>query len=150
MADVFSRQVELGGAFSSDGARITFGTNFGLGMLVQNVNFNYQQNINRLYEVGSNQVYLVAGRTQGQCGIQRICGPAKLATAFYTQFGNACNAGDNNLRFTFTTGCNTSSTGREGVFLQHAVMTQIGINVTSQDMLINEQLQIQFLTMRLV
>ena len=34
MADVFSRQVDHGGSFSSDAARLTFGTDFGLGMLM--------------------------------------------------------------------------------------------------------------------
>ena len=150
MADVFSRQVDHGGSFSSDAARLTFGTDFGLGMLVQSVNFNYSQQLSRLYEVGSGQVYLVAGRTNGKAGIGRIFGPKKLAAAFYTQFGDACKSADNNLRFTFTTGCGAASSGREGVFLQHAVIDNIGVSVNANDMRINEQLSFMFMSMRLV
>ena len=97
--DVYSREVQFGGAFSADGARITFGDAFQCGMLVQNIQYQYQQNISRLYEVGCPDVYLVAGRTSGQVSIARIIGPKKLAAAFYTKFGNVCNAGENDILF---------------------------------------------------
>jgi len=150
MADVFSRQVEHGGSFSSDQARLTFGTDFGLGMLVQSVDFNYNQKLMRVYEVGSSQSYLIAGRTGGTGSLSRVFGPKKLATAFYAQFGDACKSGDNNLRFTFTTGCGESNTGREGVLLQHAVITDIGLSVKAESMMISETLKLIFMSMRVV
>jgi len=150
MADVFSRQVEHGGSFSSDQARLTFGTDFGLGMLVQKVGFSYNQTLTRIYEVGSAQGYLVAGRTNGMCDVARVFGPKKLSAAFYAQFGDACKSGENNLRFTFTTGCGESNTGREGVLLQHAVIVSIGLSVDAQQMMISEALKLQFMSMRLV
>ena len=82
MADVFSRQVEHGGSFSSDQARLTFGTDFGLGMLVQSVDFNYNQKLMRVYEVGSSQSYLIAGRTGGTGSLSRVLALKNLPLLF--------------------------------------------------------------------
>lgn len=144
--DVFSREVRYGGAFSADGTRITFG-DFRCGMLVQQINYQYSQNINRLYEVGCPDIYLVAGRTQGQAGLAKILGPRKLAKSFYTQFGDACNR-NNNIKFTAVTNCGANDGGSEEVILlKHNVIVSLGGAVNSNDMLVNESMSLMFLLM---
>jgi hypothetical protein len=146
--DVFSREVNLGGTFSADGARITFGDAFSVGMLVQNISYQYQQNISRLYEVGSSDIYLVAGRTQGQASVQRIIGPRRLAVSFYQQFGDVCRVGSNLLRFSARTGCsggdNDAGTAQR-VNLRHCVISNVGGSVAANDMIINESLAFMYL-----
>jgi hypothetical protein len=116
-------------------------------MMVQNISYSYSQNLSRLYEVGCPDVYLVAGRTQGQAGITRILGPRTLATAFYTQFGNACNR-NNNIKFTAVAGCAGNDGGSEQVIkLKHVVIVGLQGAVSAQDMLINETMSMMFLMM---
>jgi hypothetical protein len=138
--------VNYGGAFSADGTRITFG-DFRCGMMVQQINYTYSQNISRLYEIGCPDIYLVAGRTQGQAGLAKILGPRKLAKSFYTQFGDACNRG-NNIKFTAMTNCGSNGgSSEESIFLKHNVIVSLGGAVNAQDMLVNESMSLMFLSM---
>jgi len=144
--DIFSREVTFGGAFSADGASLAF-DEFGAGLLAQSVQWQYQQNVTRLYEVASSDVYLVAGRTQGQATVQRVMGPAALAEAFYETYGDVCNADTNTL--TFTAQANCASGGDTGdtvtIVMNSVVIVGYGGAVTAQDMVVNESLTLLFL-----
>ena len=147
MADVFSRDVSYGGAFSADGAKMTF-AGFAAGLLIQQVQWQYQQNISRLYEVGSADVYLVAGRTQGQVSLSRVLGPMAIMPTFYTQYGNVCNAAGNLLSFSGQAGCGGVASGTPmTIGINHVVIQQLGGSVQSADMVINETLAMMFLFM---
>ena len=145
--DVFSREVSYGGAFSADGTAVTF-ANFGAGLLAQHIKYSYQQQITRLYEVGSAAVYLVAGRTQGRVEMSRVLGPTAILPAFYAQFGNVCLASGNNLSFKATTGCGSASSGTvQTIGIFYSVIDRISGSVASKDMVINESLSLLFLLM---
>lgn len=175
MADVFAREGnDFQGSFSSDGAKVVFsnpapstavgsssGSDFlGVGMLTQQLSVQYSQNITRLYEIGTNFTFLVAGRTQGQITLARVLGPRAVQLAFYTKYGNVCNADTNNINFETETGCRQGqdpnglsgdiqgglATGHKfGV--HNAVITNLGVNVNAQDMMINEQITMMFVQM---
>lgn len=110
-------------------------------------------------------VFYVGGRTQGQGTIARILGPQSGALcAFYNAMGNVCAPQD--LQFTFAGGCGANSGGLEnsetaeiktnaqvqnkGTFnrvkysITGALMTNIGVTVGSQDMLVNENITLMF------
>jgi len=146
--DIFSREVSFGGAFSADGADLTF-SNFSAGLLAQQIQWQYQQNVTRLYEVASPDIYLVAGRTQGQATIQRVMGPTALAAAFYETYGNVCNAATNTMTFTFQANCeNGGDTGDTvTITLNGCVIVGVGGAVTAQDMVVNESITMLFLWM---
>ena len=146
--DVFSREVTFGGAFSADGARITF-ADLGAGLLVQNLNYQYQQSISRLYEVGSPDIYLVAGRTQGTVTMNRVVGPKRILPEFYQQYGNVCNAGNNNIKFSAATGCGGAVSTRQVIDIRHAIVTALGGAVNANDMIINESLTMMFLYLQI-
>lgn len=67
--DIVSRQGPL--ARSETAALFIGGTRIGL---AQNVNLNYGQALQRVYELGSFDIYMVSGRTQGQMQISRVIG----------------------------------------------------------------------------
>ena len=149
MPDIFNRSTDsFGGSFAADAAKVTFpalisgGSDAGL--LVQNMNASYQQNITRLFEVGSPSIYYVGGRTNGQASIARIVGPRKIAAAFYTTYGDVCNASTNSLHFSMTSGCGAAVGARASYTCHFVVITQIGLSVTSADMLINENVAMMF------
>lgn len=147
-ADIYSRTGnDFKGAFSADAARIVFGGDVsGVGLLTQQLSVNYAQAITRLYEIGTNFTYYVAGRTQGQVGIGRVLGPRPVQLGFYTKYGNVCNAATNNLNFEIAAGC-TSPNAPARFQLKNAVITNMGISVNAQDMLVNEQVNMLFISL---
>jgi hypothetical protein len=112
----------------------------------------YAQQITRIYEIGSDLTYFIAGRVQGNLTIGRIVGPGVIMNAFYNKFGNVCNAAENTMNFIIGTGCNPRG-GASADFtnakykINYVVITNVGINVGAQDMVINEQIQMMFVSM---
>lgn len=154
MADLFGRFADaFGGSFAADAARITFaadpgilGTTGGVGMLTQQLSFNYQQQISRIYEIGTNLSFYIAGRTQGNLSVGRVLGPRPVAVAFYKKYGNVCDAATNHLDIEMSAGCKqVGSANQQYSFgLKFCVIMSIGVSVAAQDMMINEQLQLMF------
>ena len=121
---------------------------------------------------GTVPVFYVGGRTQGQATIARVVGPQSGALCkFYQLMGSVCDPQD--LTFTFEGGCppkaqsspapgvtptplasnnlnNSQAFGfgprKNGVIytIQAAVMTNLGISVGSQDMIVNENISLMF------
>lgn len=166
MPDIYGRAGnDFQGAFAADAARINFagatpgdGAGFlGVGLVTQQVQLQYSQAISRIYEVGTNFTYLVMGRTQGQISLSRVLGPRPVQLAFYTKFGNGCNAAGNNLNFEADTGCpqgDQANPGAQGGLVgtykfgvHNCVITQLSIAVGAQDMVINESLTMMFVSL---
>jgi hypothetical protein len=161
------QQTQHAGSFASDSAVLTVAgqPNLALG-IVQNVQLSFAQAIARVHDVGNGglagkvPVWYVGGRTQGQATIARILGPASTSLCdFYIKMGDVCNPQD--LTFSFTAGCGsqtatgsnsgaTSGTSYPGVSanmkytIQAAVITNVGITVGAQDMLVNENVTFMF------
>jgi hypothetical protein len=157
MPDVFSRASQnLADVIPVDAAAIAFsaggGEAFGVGMLTQNISINYQQQINRIYEIGTNNTYFVGGRTQGQVALGRVIGPRPLQVAFYAKYGNMCNAKTNNINLTTGGGCptvgiNLAQQAGAKYMMRFCVITTIGITIGAQDMIINENLNLMYVSL---
>jgi hypothetical protein len=161
--DIFSRDgQDFGGAFAADAASITFAQGEiagggGVGLITQNLTFSYNQAVTRIFEVGSNLTFLVAGRASGQAGVARILGPRKIQTAFYKKYGNVCNAATNHIDFSAESACSVSSNAGRGSYtsgvyaftLRSVIITGLNVGVSAGDMLINEQLQMMFIALNL-
>lgn len=150
MADIFNRTSDkFGGSFSADQARVTFpaltgGQGSDAGLLMQNLQANYTQQVTRLFEISSPTIYYVGGRTSGQASVTRVIGPRKLASAFYQTYGDICNAATNTLNFSMSTGCGAAANARASYTAHFVVVVSVGISVGAADMLINESLQMMF------
>lgn len=168
MASVYERQkTAFGGSIASDVAALTIAGNQQLALgIVQNVTLSFAQQIARIYDVsnGGNStgvvpVFYVGGRTQGQASIARVLGPQSGALCdFYTTMGNVCNPQD--LTFTFSGGCTGDgvapppevfrNAAGSGTFnevkytIEAAVMTNMGVSVGAQDMIVNENVALMF------
>ena len=162
MSDIFNRSGEqYGGSFSADSATVAFsgggagggtllGQSGGIGLLAQQIQVGYQQQIMRFYEIGTNYVYLVQGRSQGQLSMGQILGVKNIQTQFYKNYGDVCNAGNNNLSFSVAAGCNTSSgtSSQSTTFdIKSVVLTSLSLSVAAQDMVINQQLSAMYVAL---
>ena len=162
--DIFNREQNvLGGAWTAEGAAVNFSSTtangsaaakaIGSGMIVQQVNIGYQQQVTRLYEIGSDKTYYVGGRVQGNMTIGRIVGPGVTMSAFYAAFGDVCNAFNNTLNLYIGTGCYKNQSADTADFtnarltISYVILINVGISVGAQDMVINEQLQMMFVNM---
>ena len=165
--DIFNRRTDVfGGSFAADEASLSFPNNDAsagsvgrstaeggyagdVGLLIQDLQTVYTQNDTRLFEVGRPAIYYVGGRTSGTATIGRVIGPRTIAEAFYTKFGDICQARTNTLEIGIKNGCGTSVNVSpfEGVstYTCHfCVVTSIGIGIRAADMMINETLQMMF------
>lgn len=155
--DIFGRRaLQFGGAFAADSARIHLGINCedengfpikSSGLLTQQFNVQYQQPITRLYEVGTQLTYYVAGRPQGTASIARILGPGSLMSAFYACLGDVCNANFNDMCFCVETNClgnPDQDFNAMEIGLKNVVLQSLGFSIQAENMIINEQLSLFF------
>lgn len=139
---VFQGAQTHNGSFRADSLTMQIGGLSVAGWLVQNVQFQYSQQVAMLYEIGSAFVYYVGGRAQGSANLARIVGPAALANILVTQFSDLCNPKD--IELTVASGCGGAA-NLMTYTLVDAVLTTISAGVTAQDVVVNEQLQFIFI-----
>lgn len=153
MPDIFNRTTDsFGGSFAADQAQVTFpalaGGGSDAGLLLQNLQFSYSQNVTRLYELGSPMIYYVGGRTQGNMGAARVVGPRLLSAAFYSTYGDVCNAPTNLLHFSLQGSCHGTIDQTQLAMIaytaRYVVITAVGVSVAANDVLINESIQGMF------
>ena len=161
--DIFNRRTDVfGGSFAADEASLSFpnhrtgasrtsGYAGDVGLLIQDLQTVYTQNVTRLFEVGRPAIYYIGGRTSGTATVGRIIGPRTITSEFYTKFGDICQARTNTLEIGIRTGCNIEGNidrdqfeGRVTYTCHFCVITSVGVGIRAADMLINETLQMMF------
>ncbi len=157
MNDVFNRpENPFGGAFSADGAKIVFatgggapivGTSGGVGLLTQSLQSGLQQQITRLYEIGTEDLFYVRGRSQGMLSMGRVLGPRPVQAEFYRNYGDVCAAANNNINFELTAGCNTADGGQLDWLMKNIVLISVSFSLAAQDMIVNEQVSATYNTL---
>ncbi len=112
-------------------------------LLIQSVAIQYQQNINRLWEVGSSKTFFIAGRTQGTIQIKRVLGGQGVSGEFVQKYGDVCNIAGNHMTFTFEAGCEDGA-GLGKITASACVIQSVGYSVAAADMVVNEDLNLMF------
>ncbi len=141
--DIFNRVVDLGKPLAADATRLIFPFIGDEDFLLQNVTLQYQQNITRLWEVGSSKTYFFAGRTQGQITAKRIIGARNAALAFVQQFGDVCNMAKNHLTLMLDAGCEGAE-ARGTLKASGCVIQSVAYSIAAADMVINEDITLLF------
>jgi hypothetical protein len=162
MPDIFGRETLLGGVMSAEATNLRFTTPSKdapdmAGLIVQQVNITYSQNITRLYALEDSSVYFVAGRTDGQLTIQHVLGPQGLMTNFIKAYGDVCSIQGKVFEFTMNAGCgtfgadgkSTGSTPAATVRLKHPIITSINMQAQSQNMILGSGLQAMFVSLEM-
>ncbi len=161
MGQIYNRQQTAHeGSFSSDLAALSIAGDAAVGLgIVQNVQLSFSQSVARIYDVSNGggklgkaggapgnivPVYYVGGRTNGQGTLARVLGPSSATLcAFYEKMGDVC--APQNLTFTMSAQCSAASTGSKVTYsVQDAVMTNMGVSIGAQDMIVNENVTLMF------
>jgi hypothetical protein len=168
MANIFSKTPKVtGSSFSVDAATFTFagltsttqiGGGRGIGLLIQNVQLQYQQQLNFIYDLSNPQaVYYVAGRAEGTLQIGKVVGDTSSMQTFFQVYGNVC-AVRQPATITGVTGC--ASVGPSGLpsatpntanafTINDPVMNSYGLSMTVNEGIVSEQIQMRFTDMSL-
>jgi hypothetical protein len=146
------------GAFSIDQAQLTLtglGSTGTTGLLVQNIQINYQQQVSFVYDLAkADDVYYIAGRTQGTLALGKVVGSQGIVKQFYTTYGDVCAIRDHSLELNGISGCSSNSanppTGTTGtITIKQPIITQFGITMSINDAIIGENVQMIFATLEL-
>lgn len=147
MADVFTRtEVDFGGAMHAQFGIIA-PLNGLSGVLMQNIQLSYSQQVTRIYELGNRgaktKVYYIGGRSQGSMGAAHVVGPGVAMKAFYDTFGDVCRAQSNTCVLDLSP--NICSGAAKAMYTcKYCVLISIGVSVAAQDFVINENSQLMF------
>jgi hypothetical protein len=155
--DVFGRAPSpFEGAFAADASVVQIGGMLAARMLVQNLQINYQQAVNQIFEIGSNNRYYVVGRTNGNLSMGRVVGPIKMQLDVLALLGNVCQGRKEDKNLTFNLG-SAACTGVQNqvpnggaanteiqIRADACVATGVSYAVQAQDMLINENVSAMF------
>jgi hypothetical protein len=157
--DVFARrELNFNGAFTADTGLISGGTL--TGVLMQSIGLNYQQQISRIYDLGTAgaqaNVYYIGGRSSGNMNVAHVVGPALALQAYYTSFSDVCQAGSNNIAVNLSrSACGAPAaqgttlnggvaTATVSYKAKYCVLVGIGMNVGAQDLVIQESSNLTF------
>jgi len=120
------------GSVKADDVTLTLGSAV---VLVQQFQFTVNRTVNFLYEIGSNNVYYVGNRRQGQCQLTRVVAGGGTFTTLLTKYGKMCEPQPMSLK-----GTPCKGGGAVTYDIKDATLTSIGASVTAQDVVINENL----------
>ena len=149
--DIFSQTINHGGSYNVQGSLLTFGgLDDGAGLAVQSVRYSYTQAVSKFYDLTSDRVYIVGGRSEGTASITRMIGPARLLVSFYQQYGDVCQAANNNIEFSLIAGCDSSATTTSRIKLNHCFIRSLTGSLNVQQPMINESIDLMFLSLEMV
>ena len=160
MSDMFARETVLGGVMSAEAIRVNFsGNNLDpaatKGLIMQQLQLEYKQNITRLYALEDAKVYFVAGRTEGTFTVQHVVGPQGLLSVFIETYGDVCAIGNQVLNLSTTVGCGTTGGKINGdavpssVELKAPVISAFGLQMQAGNMVIASTLTGMFVSMEI-
>ncbi len=155
--DVFQTRTQFGGGFNAHDVKLTFpqvqlpDDEGDFGLSIEQLQFNYQQQIQRVWDITGDgaRLHLVAGHPVGQAQMQRIVGPSRVISAFFKRYGDACRANSNNVNLEANTHCvsrggERNTHGRIRVKLKRCILEGVGLQITAENPVIRQSLQMQF------
>jgi hypothetical protein len=154
--DVWDRLApQFNGAYVVDASLLSFaGLDLpaGAGLISQTIQVSYQQNISRVFELGTVYQYYIQGRAQGTANLARVLGPRPLIFAFYKTYGNACNAAVNTITLSMQAGCYSAAdlqaqANLRFLWLTGVVIQNLTFSTQAEQMQLNEQSSLMFVAL---
>lgn len=146
MADIFGykRNPKPSGVFSSEDSILTMtGMGRAEGFLVQNWNVAYTQQVQELFEIGSNLIYWAKGRPSGVGALSRVIGSKSGTDVFPRDAYDLCDGGvkmDLSAKSGACPGFGTSVR----ISMDGCVVTNIGFSMQVADVRLMENFQWRF------
>jgi hypothetical protein len=153
MSDVYGykRNPKPRGVFSNEDSKLVFGSTGSVdsgGYLVQQWQVNYRQQVQEMFEIGSNALYWVKGRPQGQGTLQRAIGDIGSSVDrmlfFPAEAYDLCKGGAS-LTLTAAGGaCEGTTATPVSITMDGVAVEDIGFSMTAQDVRLVEAMTWRF------
>ena len=141
MADLFNAAGKIGGIFKGTTIALTLGGAGIQGALVQNIGINYQRNVSRIWELGSDDTYYVVGHTEGQATLSRIVGRADAD--LLDELADVCSAKDRTLNMTGVADT-CEGQGNFAIVMVGPVLTSRNFSISADQFIITSQSALMF------
>lgn len=143
--DIYGSSTKLGGVFKGTTVALTLGDargqGAGKGALIQNVSISYTRNVNRIWELGSDDTYFIIGHSEGQAQLAQI--HAKMDADILSRLGDACEALTKTLVLDGRTSmCEDDATFK--VTMTGPVLTNRTISIDAGQFVVNKSAAIMF------
>jgi len=144
----YKRNPKPDAVFSTEESFLTFGTSGDvLGQMVQDWNVRYAQIVQEVFEIGSQALYWVKGRPQGDGALSRIIGP-KAGTpggkAFFPEGAfDICDGGEL-VVITARSGLCESGGQKVNIEMDGVVVTSVGFTMSVNDVRLIENVAWRF------
>ena len=157
--DLYGKQTQFGdtGILTADVMKMSVpgGGDVEQGFLVQNVTIQYNQPLNRIYEIGSNLVYFAPGRSIGTMQMGRIIGGEPIDSIFGTTgegVWTTRGVGQDGRVILLSSVGTAPDTGAPSVTFRvnGAVIESYGFATDANGLLVQENVTIQFAGLELV
>ena len=154
--DVFGykRNPKPKGVFSSEDSKLTFGSaKDPVGYLVQSWQVQYAQQVQELFEIGSNALYWAKGRPQGSGTIVRVIGSVDATSpnkGFFPKNAYDICAGGETIELTAASGACPAANGTAAlnkevrILMSGVVVTSIGFSMQVADVRLMENFTWRF------
>jgi hypothetical protein len=156
MADIFGyrRNPKPRGVFSTEDSRLTFGNvSNPLGYLVQNWNVAYTQQVQELFEIGSNALYWAKGRPAGTGTLGRVIGDQDVDSPnrgfFPDDAYDICDGGASMILAAKGGACEGQLESGVNIEMSGVVVTSIGFSMQIADVRLIENFAWRFAYMQL-
>lgn len=150
LQDVYTGGQTFAGAFKAGDLRMNINGTPINGAMVQNFSYNFNQQINQFFELGSSSVFFVAGRAQGQLTIQKLAAAKGLALRI-SNFNDVCRPSDIALK-SASAGCGATPGSNLGgnyeVLFKSCVLSGVQGNADAQSVIINHGITLMFVNMQ--
>jgi hypothetical protein len=150
MSDIYGRNVNIGGVLNGEDVYLNVAGLDGAGLLVQSVNIAYNQQVTRLRELGSTNIYFVAAGTEGNLSLQKVAGAGSNVKLFAASYGDVCSIRNNSIEITFNGGafCDGGAGFSAGSFtLNHVLVNSVGVTGQAGNMSVMGTLGAMFVSM---
>jgi len=149
----YKRNAKPTGVFSTENSKLIFGGTdvAGEAYLVQNWSVNYAQQVQELFEIGSNALYWAKGRPRGQGALGRVIGAKGSAKFFPSSAYDICDGGAT-LKLQAAGGsCDGTGTNvdealdkKVNLIMSGVVVTQLGFSMQVADVRLIENFGFRF------
>lgn len=155
MADVFGTDARLGGIFKGTSFKMSLagGGSSLQGSLVQQLSVQYQRQLQRIWELGSRDMYYIEGHAEGQASLQQIVGPKGLVSQTLKELADlSCQTAKRAVTLSAGTDgelCSGGEMGETQLVLGGPVANGFNLGASAQDFVVNAGITVMFASMSL-
>jgi hypothetical protein len=117
-------------------------------LLSQDLNFEYEQNVIRMYEVGTKYQYSMIGRAQGTASLGQLAGLRPSVFKFFKLCSNSIDTHDSEVCFEFAPSDKNNMLESGSIALSGMLVQSVGLCIASGPVLSSEQVHASFVSAR--